>query len=551
MSLPDRVVLRIQRRPQNPPSATQDRGTPTADRCPGRFPAVVVVTILRLDAVGRRYGGLQALHDVSLTLPAGARHAVIGANGAGKSTLFGIIAGGVRPTSGRVLLNGHDVTRLGPAARARRGIGRTFQHPAVFDRLSAAANVALAIGRRTPPSARSGRIRCGAFTDHAHAVLHTAGLAEIRPPACRDPAVRSASAPGAGGRARHHAAAAAARRTVGRSRPRRRRAARADHPALPPEITVLLIDHHLELVWEVADTVTVLHHGHHVATGTPDAIRADPAVQAAYLSTTPASDAPAPTAAKPDGNGRRPLLRVRGLRAGYQGAPAVQDVDLDLSEGQILALLGRNGAGKTTVLNALAGLVPPMRPTAITLGGRPLPADVHRIAQARLSLVPQGRRLFNLTVDEHLTVARAASRRGGDTGHPWSREDVLALLPALRARLKHHAAHLSGGEQQMLALARALLTRPRVLLLDEPSEGLAPAVVRQIATAISAIAAQGVGVVIAEQNLTFALPLADHVVVLDHGQVALTTVTTHPVEPFGRRLGELLGVTPSGAAHGH
>lgn len=512
---------------------------------------MVVVTLLRLDTVGRRYGGLQALHDVSLTLPAGARHAVIGANGAGKSTLFGIIAGSVRPTSGRILLNGHDVTRLGPAARARRGIGRTFQHPAVFGRLTAARNVALAISRRTPPSARSGRIRCGALTDHAHAVLDTAGLAEY--------AHQPAGTLPYGVRRRLELVLALATTP---------RLLLLDEPsagldpgdiaqlvqtirALPPDVTVLLIDHHLELVWEVADAVTVLHHGHHVATGVPDVIRADPAVQAAYLSATPASDAPAPTPARPDSNGRRPLLRVRGLRAGYQGAPAVRDVDLDLSEGQVLALLGRNGAGKTTVLNALAGLVPPIPPTTITLGGRPLPTDVHRIAKARLNLVPQGRRLFALTVDEHLTLARAASRSGSDTGHPWSRNDVLTLLPALRERLKHHAAQLSGGEQQMLALARALLTRPRVLLLDEPSEGLAPAVVQQIATAITAIVSHGVGVVIAEQNLTFALPLADHVVVLDHGQVALSTATAHPAEPLGRRLGELLGVTPSGAAHGN
>ncbi|MBM0202021.1 ATP-binding cassette domain-containing protein [Micromonospora sp. STR1s_5] len=511
----------------------------------------MVVTLLHLDAVGRSYGGLRALHDVSLTLPVGARHAVIGANGAGKSTLFGIIAGSVRPTSGRVLIDGHDVTRLGPAARARRGIGRTFQHPAVFDRLSAARNVALAIGRRTPPSARSGRIRCGTLTDHAQAVLDTAGLAKY--------AHQPAGALPYG--VRRHLELVVALATTPRLLLLDEPSAGLDPGdvaqlvqtirALPPEVTVLLIDHHLELVWEVADTVTVLHHGQHVATGTPDAIRADPAVQGAYLSTTPASDAQALTAAKPDGNGRRPLLRVRGLRAGYQGATAVHNVDLDLSEGQVLALLGRNGAGKTTVLNALAGLVPPMRPTTITLGGRLLPADVHRIAKARLSLVPQGRRLFNLTVDEHLTVARAASRRGGDTGYAWGREDVLALLPALRERLKHHAAHLSGGEQQMLALARALLTRPRVLLLDEPSEGLAPAVVRQIAAAVTAIAAHGVGVVIAEQNLTFALPLADHVVVLDHGQVALTAAATHPAEPLGRRLGDLLGVTPAGAAHGH
>ncbi|SCL73586.1 ATP-binding cassette domain-containing protein [Micromonospora peucetia] len=506
--------------------------------------------LLHLDGVGRRYGGLHALHDISITLPTGARHAVIGPNGAGKSTLFGVIAGSVRPTSGRVLLDGRDVNRLGPAARARRGVGRTFQHPAVFGRLSAAANVALAINRRTPPAARSASARRGMNTDRARAVLHAAGLAAY--------ADMPAAALPYGVRRRLELAVALTPQP---------RLLLLDEPsagldpgdvaqlvetirALPPEVTVLLIDHHLDLVWDVADTVTVLQHGNHIATGTPDEIRADTAVRAVYLTTagTPAAAVPdcVPDPVPPSGERRR-LLEVRNLQAGYDGAPAVHDLNFDVFEGKILALLGRNGAGKTTVLNALAGLTPLTPPTSVTLGGGRLPTAAHRIARAGLTLVPQGRRLFSLTVAEHLTVAAATATRDRHVGRQWSRDDILALLPALGTRLRHSAERLSGGEQQMLAFARALLARPRVLLLDEPSEGLAPALVQQISVAISTIAAQGVGVVIAEQNLSLALSLADDVVVLEHGHVALTAATADFTESHHRRLHDLLGVTPVGA----
>ncbi|MFV2112885.1 ATP-binding cassette domain-containing protein [Micromonospora sp. LOL_025] len=505
--------------------------------------------LLHLDGVGRRYSGLHALHDISITLPTGTRHAVIGPNGAGKSTLLGIIAGSVRPTSGRILLDGRDVTRLGPAARARRGVGRTFQHPAVFGRLTAAANVALAISRRTPPAARSASTRRGTNTDQTRAVLHEAGLdAYTDTPAAALPY---------GVRRRLELAVALAPQP---------RLLLLDEPsagldpgdvaqlvetirALPSQVTVLLIDHHLDLVWDVADTVTVLQHGTHVATGTPYEIRADTAVRAVYLTTanTPATPTPAPVPAPVLNGDRRRLLKVRNLRAGHDGATAVHGIDFDVFEGQVLALLGRNGAGKTTVLNALAGLLPLTPPTSVTLDGCRLPTAAHRIARAGLTLVPQGRRLFSLTVAEHLTVAAATAIRDRHVGRQWSRDDVLALLPALGTRLRHPADRLSGGEQQMLALARALLARPRALLLDEPSEGLAPALVQQIGDAITTIAAHGVGVVIAEQNLALALPLADYVIVLEHGHIALTATPADLTGSLHQRLNDLLGVTRVGA----
>ncbi|RKR88415.1 ABC-type sugar transport system ATPase subunit [Micromonospora pisi] len=487
------------------------------------------MSLLQLQDLGRDYHGVRALSDLTLDISTGARHAIIGPNGAGKTTLLNLIAGTSRPTSGRVLLDGHDITRLGAAARARRGIGRTWQHPALFPRLTAHANVALAVTRHTPGGGRRWlRAPLRPIVNAAaHAALDQVGLtAHVNTVAGRLPYGQR--------RLLELAIVLAARpRLMLLDEPS---AGLSPHDidqlvttvrALPTDVTVMLIDHHLELVWAIADTVTVLDHGQHLATGSPEDLRANQRVQAAYLGAKAPPAAPTTTRAN-----RKPvLLRVRGLRVGYQGAPVLNDFDLDVAEGEVLAILGRNGAGKTTLLNTLAGLLTPVPPTLIDLAGTRLDlAQPHRIARAGVALVPQGRRLFDLSVAEHLTAAAAAAAVGGTTPgrRPWTRDDVLRLLPPLRHRLLHPAVQLSGGEQQMLALARALLTNPRLLLLDEPSEGLAPATVTQLGQIVQTVARQGFTVLIAEQNTALAAHVADRTVLLDGDPSVPTTAQASP-----------------------
>ncbi|MET9602879.1 ABC transporter ATP-binding protein [Streptomyces sp. NPDC006459] len=210
-------------------------------------------------------------------------------------------------------------------------------------------------------------------------------------------------------------------------------------------------------------------------------------------------------------------FRTRGLRSGYAGGVVLTGVDLEAEPGGIIAVLGRNGVGKTTLISTVMGFVRPYE-GSITLDGREIAgARVDVIARAGVGVVPQGRRVFApLTVAEHLAVA--ARRRRGAPG-PWTRARILDLLPRLGERLGHRGDELSGGEQQMLAIARALLGNPRLLLLDEPSDGLAPAIVAQVGEVIREVAAQGMTVVLVEQNLGLALSVAEHVAVMQKGSI--------------------------------
>jgi branched-chain amino acid transport system ATP-binding protein len=216
------------------------------------------------------------------------------------------------------------------------------------------------------------------------------------------------------------------------------------------------------------------------------------------------------------------VLEVRGLKSGYKRSTVLQGVDLDLATGQVLGLLGRNGVGKSTLINTLMGLVHAsagtVRLDGVELTGRR--SDV--VARAGVALVPQGRRVWaSLTVAEHLALAARRGRGRGD----WDTDRVLTLLPRLGERRRHTAGQLSGGEQQMLAIARALLTNPRLVLMDEPSDGLAPAVVDAIGEVIGGMKAEGITLLVVEQDLHLAFAVADEIAVMDKGRIVHRSAT--------------------------
>ena len=511
--------------------------------------------VLQVEQLGRRFGSITALHDVSIQVTAGARHAVIGPNGAGKTTLINLIAGTLRPTSGTIRLAGHDITGVPAYLRARQGIGRTWQHPAVFARLSVADNVTLALPTTDTRSRTEPVLRQHIPPGRVAALLEQAGLdAYATTPAGRMPYGLQRRLELAMALAARPALLLLDEPSAGLDPDELSRLADLLAALRKDEVTVILVDHNLELIWAAADTVTVLHHGRHLTTGTPDQVRAHPHVQAAYLTPTSSrtSNGRATTTRRRGDRGHRagvPTgLQVSDLRAGYHGHRVLDGLDLQVGLGETVAVLGRNGAGKTTLLNALAGLLP-VHSGQITMLGmmsvtrwRP-----DQRSRAGIALVPQGRRLFaSLTVAEHLTCARAAHRRSRDlnSSQRWTMERVLDLLPALAARAHQPARLLSGGEQQMLAPARALMTNPTLLLLDEPSEGLAPSIVEQLTTVLADLTASGLAVLVAEQNLPLATAIADRIVLLHAGRVAMTCTSKQLTDSpdHQRRLRILLGV---------
>lgn len=221
---------------------------------------------------------------------------------------------------------------------------------------------------------------------------------------------------------------------------------------------------------------------------------------------------------------RPTMLEITGLTAGYDGGTVLHGLDLSVPAGTVHAVVGHNGAGKTTLVHTMAGLMRPHAGT-VRLGGRDVTGrPAHRTARAGIGLVPQGRRVFaGLTVAEHLRLSHRPPRRGDDTARPsvWTPARVLELLPRLGERLGHRGTDLSGGEQQMLALARALLGSPSVLLLDEPTEGLAPALVRQVHELVTTLAGEGIAVLLVSPSPARAAECAHALTVLTSGRTTL------------------------------
>jgi branched-chain amino acid transport system ATP-binding protein len=214
-------------------------------------------------------------------------------------------------------------------------------------------------------------------------------------------------------------------------------------------------------------------------------------------------------------------LALSGIDAYYGDSHVLHEVGFSLQPGRLLGLLGRNGAGKTTCMSTIMGFLKP-RNGAIALFGEPVAGlTPENIARKGICLVPQGRRMFRtLTVHENLMVAAQPVKQGGGRG--WTFERVFEIFPRLRERAAQVAGSLSGGEQQMLAIGRALMGNPRVLLMDEPSEGLAPQIVTEVGRTIAQLKAEGLSIVLVEQNIKLTLDLADDIVIINTGRVVFT-----------------------------
>jgi branched-chain amino acid transport system ATP-binding protein len=449
------------------------------------------------------FGGVIAVAGIDLTAQPGRVTSVIGPNGAGKTTLLNLVSGFQQPDSGTVRVGSREVTGQPAHDVARAGLARTFQTAQPFGNLSVLDNVRLGLLRgswRGEGSAALARALLslvgysGSETRLAATLSHVdRRLIEIARALGTAPAVLLLDEPAAG-------LDDADTVKLGGLLQRLARAS----------LAVVLVEHDMALVMSISDEIVVLDAGRRIAAGAPAVVRSDPAVKAAYLGTATLTR-PAPSrAAWPT------LLDVRELGAGYGPLAVLDQVGLQVDRGETIAVLGPNGAGKSTLMKALSGLIRPVKGTIGFGGAELVRLPAHLVARAGLILVPEGRQVFpQLTVAENLRLG--ATRRSDF--ELAEIETMLDRFPRLRPRLHTAAGLLSGGEQQMLAVARGLLARPDMLLLDEPSLGLAPAVAAELFGQFMRLRDEGMTLLIVDQMADHVLAIADRGYVLGGGSV--------------------------------
>ena len=496
--------------------------------------------LLDVQNVSRRFGGLQALDRVSFDVRAGEILALIGPNGAGKSTMLNDVSGAIRPDAGAVFFKGARIDGLPAEQVNRRGLVRTFQAAEVLRSLSVVENVMAAGVARSGSGVVQGLLGWGAAR-RVSQELRTDALRQLRVVGLESFADSPASLFSAGQQrllAVARALATGAELLIldepgaGLNTVEKQTLVDVIFRIRERGTTVVFVEHDLGFVGRLAERMVVLDHGRLIARGAPAKVRQEPAVIEAYLGNADVAPSRRTAASAGQASG---LLALEQAGVRYGGATALDGVDVEVREGEIVALIGANGAGKSTLLKAIAGAVP-LAAGTVRLAGRDL-AVVRMEDRPGLgiSLAPEGRALFPaLSVRDNLLVGHYARVRAAGAKHLlWplagaahdmecALESVLQLFPRLRERLRQQAGTLSGGEAQMLAIGRALMNQPRLLMLDEPSFGLAPQVSREILESLPRLTARGTTVLMVEQNARAALQVADRAYVLVNGRIVAT-----------------------------
>ena len=476
-------------------------------------------SVLEVEGISKHFGGIRAVNSASLTIGAGEIHALIGPNGAGKTTLFNLISGLYPTDSGTIKLGGREIQGVPSNLICHRGLARSFQITNLFRGLSIYENLRLSLQARSPMRFNLWRDIDSYPAIHRETaeLLKFLGLEGIE-------TIEGGELSYGGQRLVDLGIALGSKPQVllldeplaGLAAAERERVSNLVKN-VAANIPVLIVEHDIDRVLGFSQQVTVMNQGEVLMTGTPDAVRADRRVQEIYTGT----GIPEVEHSRSDNMAREAaqILRFEGVNTFYGKSHILHDATLDVREGEIVALLGRNGAGKSTLLKTLAGLVP-LASGQIEYEGRNiagLPAP--DIARAGIGYVPQGRGLFaGMTVRENLSLGRLARKTDGSHGVVWSEEQILEFFPRLKERINIAADYLSGGEQQMVAVARAMSGNVRLLLLDEPFEGLAPTVILELFKVFDLLR-RHTSIVIVEHNLDLVLTLADRVFALERGAV--------------------------------
>ena len=473
--------------------------------------------VLAARDLDKSFGGIHAVRGFDLSVRDRTLHALIGPNGAGKTTAFNVLSGLYQPERGTVELEGESVAGLKPEDITAAGVGRSFQITNLFVGLSVEENIRLAVQARSPMRYAMWRSTVAIADINAETteLLGYLGLAGIE-------RAQAASLSYGGQRLLDMGLALATRPKIllldeplaGLAVAERERIANLVK-TISSEIPVLLVEHDIDRVFRIADYVTVMNDGAVLVDGSVEDARNNEKVREIYIGSG-ASAVAAKT--RLSAASSQSLLVVDRVDTFYGKSHILNAVSLDVREREIVALLGRNGAGKSTLLKTLMGIAPPAA-GAIRLAGDDMtgrPSDV--IARNGVGYVPQGRGLFaGMTVAQNLELGRLKRLTGAGTH--WDEEKVIQFFPRLGQRWRTPADFLSGGEQQMAAVARALVGDVRLLLLDEPFEGLSPAVTEELFEAFDKLRAE-IAVVIVDHHLDLALALSDRTVVLERGAVS-------------------------------
>ncbi len=475
--------------------------------------------------VSLAFGGVKAATGVSFAAEPGRITSVIGPNGAGKTTVLNVIGGFYRPDAGSIRLGAHELAGAPAWKVARAGIARTYQTTKLFGTMSVLDNVLIGLRRGrlgslwapfAGPAERELAVSLLTFVGYHGPSDAPAGdlphvdrrLVEIARALAVRPRVLLLDEPAAGLMRADKAALSALLRRI------------ADLG-----IAVILVEHDMTLVMGISDHVVVLDAGAPIAAGAAVQVRRDPKVVKAYLGEGGARVRPR---AEPWDGSRDAILSALKLTAGYGAAPVIENVAFEVRPGEIVALLGANGAGKSTAMRAVSGLLRPIAGDVILDDEVIAKLEPHRIAARGLALVPEGRQVFpELSVRDNIRLGAFARRRARkDFDEDGEIAALLARFPRLKDRIASPAGLLSGGEQQMLAIARGLMAKPRILLLDEPSLGLAPAVINELFDVLADLRDEGVTILLVDQMAALALTVADRGYVLESGRVVHADVAS-------------------------
>ncbi len=460
------------------------------------------------------FGGVKAVKDVGFTAEPYKILSIIGPNGAGKTTVLNIVSSFYKPGGGSVVVGQSELSTQPAFKASRSGISRTYQTTRLYEKMSVLENVlsGLQKGRLGKPFTKIESAHNNAL---AIGLLRFAGYSG-------EPDVLAGNLPHVDRRFVEIARALATAPSVILLDEPAAGLMRADKDLLSltiqkiaaAGIAVVLVEHDMTLVMNISDTVLVLDGGEPIAFGKPDEVRQNARVIAAYLGNdgfepprrTSAFDCPA-----------KPLLSTIKLTAAYGAAPVLKEVSLQVARGELVAILGANGAGKSTLMSVLSGVMSPESGQILLDDEEVQCFAPHEIVSRGLVLVPEGRQVFpELTVLQNI---RLGAYKRTDAVDESEVSQLIERFPRLENRMNSQAGLLSGGEQQMLAIARGLMGKPEILLLDEPSLGLAPAMISELFLTLAQLRDEGVTILLVDQMANMALDVADRAYVLEQGQI--------------------------------